>query len=247
VFCVTDAISRLMLDTRYPLVRRLAHGVEFCTLLEHCSLRRLDRSKLLELIGMFEEGAVREVGEVFRDRQPPKPRAARLFRQTALEYFRLHPQFVPEKSFRERLRLISAALAFARGKGPVPRFRLPFPECRFEDLERPLGHLDEAVLRPINAYFETIAASLRFAVLGRPNWAITESFMALALSYSVGMWVLRLACGDKPPTEEQACEVAMLLDRSQGYAPLIGLRHRLRVGLLVRLGELPRLAAWYAR
>ncbi len=39
----------------------------------------------------------------------------------------------------------------------------------------------------------------------------------------------------------------MLLDRGQGYGPLVGRRHRLRVALVSRYRELSRLLAWYAR
>jgi lysine-N-methylase len=246
-FRVTDALGRLMLDRRYPLVRRLAHGLEFCGLMGSCRFDRLDSARLAELITMLEQGALQEVGDLFAKPLPPSRQTMRLFRQTALEYLRLHPRFVPERSWRERWRLVAAAVRFARGRGPVPVFRLPFPRSTFEDLERPLGHLDQAVGRPIEAYFETITVSLRFAVLGRPRWSICQSFQALALSYAVAMWVLRLASAQRSPTAEDAVEAAMLLDRAQGYAPLVGRRHRFRVGVLAHRRELARVAVWYAR
>jgi lysine-N-methylase len=244
---VTDAITRLMLDERYPLVRRLAHGLEFCSLLEPCRLERLEGPRLLELAGILEESAVREAGDLFQRRMAPGSRPMKLFRQTAMECLRLHPKFVQERSWAERWRMIKAAIAFARGRGPVPLFRLPLPPSTFESLERPLGHLDESVLRPLNLLFETLVASLRFAVLNRPGWSITESFRALALSYAVGMWVLRLGCGERAPDAGDAVDAAMLLDRGQGFGPLVGRRHRLRVSLLSRRRELARLVVWYAR
>ncbi len=194
---VTDAVTRLVLDARYPLVRRLVHGLEYCQLLDHCQFERLDGAQLAELAVMLEQGAVEQSGDWFQRRLEPSRQAVKLFHQTALEHLRLHPQFVPESTWSERWRLIRAAIAFARAKGPVPLFRLPFPPSTFESLERGLGHLDPAVLKPINTYFETITASLRYAVLGRPSWSVIESFRALALSYAVGMWILRLACGPR--------------------------------------------------
>jgi len=246
-FTVTDALGRLMLDQRYPLVRRLAHGLEFCGLLGSCRLQRLDGPRLAELVAMFEKGVAREARDLFAVRQAPGRQSMRLFRQTVMEHLRLHPKFVPERSWQERWRMITAAIRFARGKGPVPVFRIPFPPSTFEELDRPLGHLDEGVWRPINAYFQTITVSLRFAVLGRPGWSIVESFQALALSYTVALWVLRLACGQRTPAAEDVAEAAMLLDRSQGYAPLVGRRHRFRVGVLNHRRELARLAVWYAQ
>jgi hypothetical protein len=83
--------------------------------------------------------------------------------------------------------------------------------------------------------------------LNRPGWSIVESFRAVALSFAVGTWILRLACAERTPGAEDAVEVAMLLDRGQGYGPLVGRRHRLRVALMSRRRELARLVVWYAR
>ena len=127
---VIDALDRLMLDTRYPLVRRLAHGVEFCDLLDRCRLRTFDRAKLLELVSLLEAGCVEESGAWFQERRQPSGVALKLFRQTLLESLRLHPAFVPQSSWAERWRLIRAAMAFSRGRGAVAvvsacRFRRP--------------------------------------------------------------------------------------------------------------------------
>ena len=244
---VVEALSRLMLDARYPLVRRLAHGLEFCSLLEPCRFDRLDAPRLAELVEMLEESAVAEARDLFHRRLAPGARAMRLFRQTLMECLRLHPKFVPQPTWAERWRTIKAAVAFARGKGAVPLWRFPFAPATFESLERPLGHLDEAVLRPLNLFFESLVASFRYAVLNRPGWPVVESFRAAALSYAIGMWTLRLASGERPPSVEDAVEVAMLLDRVQVYVPLAGRRHRLRVRFLSRRRELARLAVWYAR
>ena len=71
--------------------------------------------------------------------------------------------------------------------------------------------------------------------------------MALALSHAIAMWLVRLSCGPRPPQAEDVCGAVGAIDRGQTYAPLCGRRHRRRVGSLKRLGELPRLVAWYAR
>ena len=108
----------------------LAHGLEFCSLVEQCRLERLERPRLIELVGILEESAIQEAGDLFHRRLPPGPRTMKLFRQTAMECLRLHPRFVPERSWAERWRLIKGAIAFARGKGTVPVFRLPFARRR---------------------------------------------------------------------------------------------------------------------
>ncbi len=244
---VTDAIERLMLDGRYPLVRRLVHALQFCGLLELCRLRRLDSQRFGELVTMLHASAVEEAGEVFGDRKPPGRAAGLLFRQTALDYVRLHDKLGIRESWRERLRWFRTGIAFFRGKGDVPRLHPDLPETTFEDLQRPLGHLPQDVLRPLDAYFEAAAASKHYALLGRRGWSIVESFRGLALGFSVALWTLRLVCGQRTPEVEDVIDVVGVIDRGQGYAPLAGRRHRRRIARLAAVGEPARLIAWYAR
>ena len=49
------------------------------------------------------------------------------------------------------------------------------------------------------------------------------------------------------PAPEQIATSPVVLDRSQGYAPLAGGKQRRRVQLLARLDELERLVIWYGR
>lgn len=246
-FRVLEAIERLMLDEAYPVVRRLVHAVQFCRLLDMCKLHRVDAERLGPLLEMLETSAVEDAKEVFRQRRPPRRAVAGLFRQAAFEYARMHPKVQPERSWRERLRLIRSTLAFVRGKGRVPQIHPDFPETTFEALERPLGHLSGDVLRPLAKYFEIAAASKHYAVLGRRRWTITESFAALAMAYAAGMWLLRLGCGNREPSSDDVIDAVGAIDRGQGYGPLLGHRHRVRVRTAARLGELTRLVAWYAR
>jgi hypothetical protein len=244
---LNESFGRLMTDGRYPLVRRVVHGLQFCRLLDHCRLGQFQGDRLTELFAMLEAAAVEDAGLLFKERLPPSRQAGKLFRQSLLEYVRLHPDFVGESSWKERGRLIAASIRFGRGKGPVPLFRLPFPPATFESQERALGPMGETALKPLRDYFETAVVSWRYALLKRPGWSMVESFRALALCYPLGMWVLRLACGEREPTVNDVVRVVMMLDRGQTFAPLVGFRHRLRVRALAHKDQLDRLAVWYAR
>ena len=184
---VAGRLERMMCDDRYPLVRRLTHGLLFCDHLDHCRLQRLSPDQFEELLTVLETAAVQDTPDLFRQRRPPRLSAGMLFRQVALEYARLHPKFMIESSWRERWRLVVAALAFARGRGPLPAMHDCFPLTTFEALERPLGPLEADVLRPLTAFFEATAASKHYAAPGRPGWSLLDSFRALALTYPLAL------------------------------------------------------------
>jgi len=243
---VAEAASRLAQDRRFPLARRIVHGLKFFDLVSQCRLDRLETGRLLELLTLLAASAVEESGPLFQQRMTPERRGRLLFRQTALEYLRLHPQFVPESSWRERWRMITAAIAFGRGTGEVPRFRLPFAPATFESIEEPRGIPDESTARPLEDFVETAVASLRYAAVGRPGWSLVESFQSLALACAVALWLLRLACPDRPPGADDVVRTVVTIDRGLQYEPLLGRRHRLRVRALARNDDLPRLIVRYA-
>lgn len=244
---VLHVLTERLTDRRFPLVVRLVQGLRFCDLLESCRLDALDSDSLTELLQMLTAAATDdEATAAFRDRVPPD-RGLAMFRQAAAEYVRLHPTFVATPSWAERWRLIRLAWRVARGKGTLAGLHPAFPPATFADLERPLGRLPDEVYRPFDAYFESLAVSHQYALVGRADWPIVDSFRTLALSHPIGLWLLRYACGPRPPTAEDAAGIVAALDRGQGFATLTGLRHRLRVRSLNDLAALPRLIAWYVR
>ena len=176
---VAGALDRQMTDERFPLVRRLAHGLRFCALLEKCRLSRFDTAKLRELCAVLEEGAL-DVADLFKYRAEPSRPGHVLFRQIAAEYLRLHPDCVPQATWRARWRMARMAVAVARGTGEFPRIHSELPVTSFEALQRPLGHLEESVQRPFLQFFMTQAASRQYALASRPGWSLIENFRALA-------------------------------------------------------------------
>ena len=245
---VADALARLTGDTRYPLVRRLVHGLEFCSLLTECprrKLRSLDTKALGELVDVIESASRENAGRWFADRQPPSGAAVMLFRQTAGDVVRLHPRLVPRRSWGERFRLGWAAVKLARGSGIVPALMPGVGPTTFEALERPLGPLPAEITQPLDNYFESFALSLRYAALGYARWSLVEGFGNLALQYPVALWLLRWA--SKTPTVDELIPLICCLDRAHGYAPFTGWRQRRRVSILSGTEQLQRLVTWYAR
>jgi lysine-N-methylase len=243
------ALERLMTDRRFPLVRRWIHGLQFCQLIADCrgrKLRSLKGPEFAELMSIFEAAALEGAGRWFSERTAPAKWAAALFRQAGGEYLRPHPRSAAQPNWRERLRLGRAAWTLARGKGKLPQLVAGFRAETFEDLEAPLGALSPDVLTPLDAYFETLIASWRYAALGYRGWSLVDGYRAAALSFAVALWLFRWASGDRRQSDE-IIPIIGCLDRSQGYAPLVGARHRRRVNTLAQDGQLQRLVAWYAR
>ncbi len=89
-YCVAGAVERIVADDRLPLVRRLVHGVRFCNLLAQCKWKRVETAAVSELVEVLEDLSGRDLGELFRDRQPPTKRTARLFRRLGGAF---HPVF----------------------------------------------------------------------------------------------------------------------------------------------------------
>jgi lysine-N-methylase len=242
-----ETCQRLLTDERFPPVRRLVHGLIFCNLVQRARTQSLTDERLTELFEVLENNVAEEVGEQFSNRRPPGSAARVLFRQTAAEFVRLHPGLDIKPSWGERWRLARAAWKFIRGRGELPSLHPSFPPATFEQLEQPLGVLEPGIYQPLNRMIETTAASWVYALANRNGWSIIDSLRILALTYPIGLWLLRWRAAGGLARPEYMPEIITALDRGQGYAPLAGSRQRRRVQILARLEELERLVVWYAR
>ena len=242
-----DTLHRVLVDGRYPPVRRLVHALILCRLLERAKTGPLDDAKLGDLLKVLESSVADEVGDLFSQRQPPSPAASVIFRQIAGEYVRLHPRYHVQPSWTQRLKLAWAAWKLVRGRGELPRLHPKFPVATFEQLEQPLGLLDASLYQPFVRFIETTSESWSYAVANRGGWSVTESLRQLAISYPVGLWLLRWASAGREATLADVLDIVTALDRGQGYAPLAGSQQRQRLRVLAGMDELTRLVVWYGR
>jgi hypothetical protein len=241
------ALHRQLTDERYPPVRRLVHALVLCRLLEQAQTKPLEDKRIGELIDVLESSVPDEVGDLFSNRQPPARAAAVMFRQIAAEYVRLHPRYHVRPSWGQRIKLAWTAWGMVRGRGPLPQLHPQFPAATFEQLEEPLGRLEGGLYQPFSRFIEASAESWSYALANRGGWSVTESLRQLAVTYPVGMWLLRWASAGREPTLADVLDIVTALDRGQGYGPLAGGQQRRRLRVLASLDELPRLAAWYGR
>jgi lysine-N-methylase len=244
---VLESLRRMTADERYPMIRRLVHGLEFCRLIEAATIDNLSGNKLADLLRVLEENISGEAESHFADRQQPGGASRVLFRQVALEIVRLHPRSYHRPTWFSRLKLGWWAVKMVWGRGKLPRVHEQFPQPHFNQLEEPLGRLDAAIYQPLARYFETTTASYQYALAQRSGWTVVESFRQMALLYPLALYLLRWATAGRAPVADDLFEIIAALDRSQGYAPLSGLSQRSRLRTLARLGDLPSLVAWYGR
>jgi lysine-N-methylase len=246
---VAGILDRLMHDGRYPVARRLVHGVQFCDLLERSRVNGIGGDELAALLEKLAAAAESEEksGEIFRQARRPEMVARLLFRQILFEYLRLHPDYHARAAWGERWRLFRGAMSFARGKGPIKFAGEYFPAATFSGLERPMGEIAKDVMRPLDRFYEKGTAAKQYLLLGDTSWTLVDGFRTMAVSNAAAMWLMRLICGDREPALEDVFEVLRTIDRGLGCDWLLGRRHRRRVAFLNRLGELTRLLAWYGR
>lgn len=241
-----ETASQLLLDQRFPPVRRMVHTLQFANLLNKAKTKSMEDKKLAELINTLAQ-LVPEVSKpFFDDRRPPSSYARMVFRSMGIEFARLHPQFRPTRSWSQRIQLINTFFRLVRGSGLLPEIQPPFPQVRFEQLELPLGLLDPSIDYPLARLIEASSASYIYALADRKGWSVVESIRGLVSLFPVGLWLLRWVSHGRNPTSEDMIQIVVALDRGQGFASLTGQLHRVRLQMLSS-GELERLVVWYAR
>jgi Fe-S-cluster containining protein len=249
---VMAAVARIFGDERFPPVRRVVHALLFAKLLDRSRTSKLDLEKFGELISILEPGVVAEAAPFFAERRPPSSIGGLLFRLTAAEYVRLHPDYGPPAGSFPRIQLFRALARMLRGRGTLPALHPTFPRANFGELNQPLAETNPALLapeiqQPLARYLATSAASYQYALAGRKNWSIVQSIRALAMTYPIAMYLLRWATAGREATRADVAKIIAALDRGQGFSSLAGPRYRLVLGLLDFQNDLERIAVWYAR
>ncbi|MCA9179706.1 MAG: YkgJ family cysteine cluster protein [Planctomycetales bacterium] len=253
---ILDALASSLTNPNMPLVRRLVVALQLANRIERANTARMDDDELRKCVPAWLEESQHAANQHFADRKRPGAGARALFRLIALDYLRLLPTHVTRESWGERLRLLRAATRMAWGGGSTPRLRCHLAPTKFSRLEEPLGPLPAEVSAPLSQLFENTANSALYAVASRAGWTVIESLRALAVSFPVGMWLLRWAHasataeGGATPRQELSQElmlpIVVALDRGQGFAPLSGGQHRWRLWALQQFEAIEPLAIWYA-
>jgi len=238
---VSDVLRRLLVDERWPLVRRVVHALRFCTLVEQCRWNRPEAKSVGPLLEVLEQSAAADAGALFHDRRPPAARTTRLFRRLGAHFIRCYPGGRPMRGVADHWRAFRSSGRLARATGTAPKLHPRFPAIALDQLERPLGPLPSDVLRPLDRFFEAHAVSKRYT-LARPGERLVESARRLAFAFPVAMWMLRWLADGRPPTADDVVSIVVALERGLELRALGP-----AAGFLAESDQLERLVAWYSR
>lgn len=248
VLRIVQVLLDILRDSRDPLELRLRKCLTLASQMRDCKLDDIRDQRLGELLTLLRTSSTYETPTNPQTLPPPGGVGRVLFRQVAALFLRKdHGPNKGEPQKRGRLALLSAAWAFARGKGTVPRLNGLMPETTtFAELETPRGPLPSAAEDVLERYYLIKVHSLQFcgpALYGMPFW---EGFELLALTFPVLLWAARMF--RDLPAEEGIYRALTLVDDHFGFNPMLGTaRQRFGLRILSRTGELARLIAWYSR
>ncbi len=179
----------------------------------------------------------------------PKPGTQVLFRQLAAIYAKKEGSESGWSHFISALSLIA-------GKGELPRLQPHLPKARFEDLECPIGPLDDESIELLARFYRTKLSSLTFFGSAHFGYTVIEGCGALLLTYPLILYFARWFAQEREAPAERGfgrsltfpavAQAVQLIDTAYGYRRALTLRaQRKRIELLTQEGTLSRLIAWY--
>jgi lysine-N-methylase len=236
-----EALERLFVDERFPLVRRVVHAVRFCNLLEQCNLNRISADEFGKLIEATEQLASADAGHLFQERAAPAKRSGRLFRRLGAHFIRCFPGGRPTRSLGDQWRVMRLSGQLARGPSKLPELHPRFPATAAEQLERPLGPLSGDILQPLDRFFASHAMSKRYALTARSG-SLVDSARRLAFTVPMSLWMLRWLAAGREPVADDMVQIVAALERGLVLPALNGATR-----YLAQSGQLERLIAWYGR
>jgi lysine-N-methylase len=246
-----NALDNTLAEPGVDLLTRLLRATFWVRLVGQSKFETVKGNRLDEYLHIVTEAAKTGIGELPMVRREPS-RAGRLqFRMLAAQYSRIDTFEKKARSFGGRVRLLRAAVRFARGQGNVPPLHPGFNAVPFSQLETSFGGLSPETDAMLTRYFRVKIQGLHFCGLAYYRVPFVEGFYSLALIFPVVMWQARwLAASesrDKLATDDIA-RVISITDHHHGYSPVLGTRSsRRRVRLLTHHDDLERLCCWYAR
>ena len=250
---VVDALDETMQATAAPITVRLLRSLARLDLLEASTLTDIKGPRLTELLDLLSTAVDGEQPDDFDVASIPAPGSLgrMLFRLLAGQYARIDSYTSGQGSLAGRWRLFTAASRLARGRGQLPELDPQLGRIPFTELESPRGPLPEAVDEILTRYFRVKLQGLHFCGRAYYGVPLIEGFRSLSLLYAATLWIARWLAVTREHdhlTVDDVADALAMADHHHGYSPALGtFGARGRVRTLHRLGDIPRLIAWYSR
>jgi lysine-N-methylase len=247
--CV-GAVDEVIAQDRTPLTARLLQAVSLVRTVGEAKFGAIQGNRLTEFLELI-SGAARSEGNTAENLGPPSRAGALQFRMLAAHYARRDTFEEAARGWRGRVRLLRAAVTFARGRGNAMPLQSGFREVPFATLEGPFGGLSPDTESILTRYFRVKIQGLHFCGPAYYDVPFVEGFFSLALVFPVVLWLARwlAASGSRNSlTTDDVSQGLAIADHHHGYSPVLGSRSsRRRVRLVTHNDDLERLIVWYAR
>jgi lysine-N-methylase len=244
-----ETLDEIIAEPETSFVVRLVRAVSVVRTIGEARFDKIQGNRLSEFLQLISGAARSEIKEGSAIDLPS--RAGRLqFRMLCAHYARRDTFEDAARGWRGRVRLLRAALTFARGTGKAPPLQPGFQEVSFAALDERFGGLNPEMESIFTRYFRVKIQGLHFCGPAYYDVPFVEGFYSLALVFPVVVWLARWLAASELRTALVTDDVARALaiaDHHHGYSPVLGSRSSRRRVRLLGHADLERLIAWYAR
>jgi lysine-N-methylase len=244
-----SAIETTLADESTPVLLKLKRTLFWLNLVEQSRFDTVSGQRLDEFLRVITEAAEQSV--VSEDASSPSKTGCTLFRMLVAQYARNDTSVDIKSGWRNRWRLLTTAVRFARGRGDVPPLQNVFRPIPFSTIEKPFGPPSEEAEEMLTRYFRVKTKGLQFCGRAFFDIGLVEGFRSLVLVYPSILWLARwLAAGDERTRIEtnDVAQAIAIADHYHAYTPAFGTRaFRRRVRIITRLGDIEKLCDWYSQ
>ena len=243
---IVDALDAT-LEQPASLTQRLREAVFWVGLLGQATLEAVRGPRLSDLLGVLTGAAADEL-RLLPDK-PVSPLGAAQFRMLVAQYARQDTEVDRRAGWRGRLRLLTSALRWTRGRGAAVPFRADFRPAPFTDIETGCWPLPPEADEMLTRYLRTKVRGLHFCGRGYYDAPLAEGWLSLVLCVCSIAWLARWSALSSGRREIAASDLVLAVttaDHHHGFSDALATRAaRRRVRLLQQTGDIDALLRRY--
>jgi len=234
-----------------PLSVRLIRILHWLDLLEQSQLAAVQGERLSELLKLLCEATAAEFPHDFDTSPLGEPtRTGRVqFRLLAGQYAR-KDSYGSNPGIGQRWQMFKNALRLMRGTGNIPAIQECFNEVPFTTLEQAGFGLPAEANEILTRFLQVKVRGMHFCGRAYYDVPVIEGFRSLVLLVASVLWIARwiaVGAGRTQLIGDDIAEALAIADHHHGYSPVFGtFGFRGRAKTLSKLGDVPRLVAWYS-